>query len=205
MWWKIYFWISIILLGISVLSFFDPSGQNIPVHIFFVLTFCAALLGLYSFAFRKTFLPQRFWKYYFWFYLFLDVIYLIYGFLPESYLKYISFLSVYQENSWQESVINTIVDIPLIIAMYYLSRGKLLETKIKKKTSENKRFQWGMIQMALWGYAIVFTFFLFIVSFFPDGGSSGANDTSDLLYMSVVFAPLLIFWVWVVIQYQSYR
>lgn len=205
MWWKFYFFFSLILVLLSILSFWQGPGQNIPVHIFLIVTFCIALVGLFSVAFHKKIFSRKFWLYYFWFYVLLDTVYFVLGFLPAPVLKYVTFLLVYPKPSAMDSLINTALDIPVIYAMYALWHEDLFTANSSKKKS-NKPFRWGMIQTALWGYASVLIFFLFIVSFFPVGGSgSSKGGGTDPIYSTVMFAPLFIFWLWIVTQYKNYR
>lgn len=204
MWWKIYFWFGIVLTVVSMVSFFAPEKQNIPVHVFLIITYCVALVGLYSFAFQKSLISQHFWKYYFWFYILLDVIYLTYGFLPTNYAHYVSFLAVYQDDSTQNTIINTVLDIPIIYAMYCLVWDQPLHTSSKK---QNEKYKWGMIQIALWGYSIVVTCFFFLISLLPQSGSSNLSAqtfSSFDIIVTIIFLPIFIFWLWVVIQYKKY-
>lgn len=206
MWWKVYFLFDIVLLIVSILSFFSPEQQNILAHIFLIVTYCIGLVGLYFYAFRKPLFYPRFWKIYFWFYLILDAVYFIYGFLPAFLTHYVSFLAVYQGDTYLDSIINTVLDVPLLIALYKLPYGLQSSGKkvVKKKTSADS-FRWGMIQMALWGYSSVIIFFLFILAFFPSSGSTSAQDISGSAFLTIMFLPLLVFWVWILIQYKKYR
>lgn len=208
MWFKIYFWFGIVLAVVSLATFIAPEKQNIPLHLFLIITYGIALGGLYSFAFQKSFVPQHFWKYYFWFYVLLDLVYFIYGFLPTNYLHYFSFIAVYQENSIQDTIINTALDLPIIYAMYRLAWNKPLGFSSKKK--EKKPFRWGMIQTALWGYSSVIIFFFFVISLFSIFPQNGSSTMSDQTYFSLsfiitlIFLPIFIFWLWVVIGYKNY-
>jgi hypothetical protein len=206
MWWKIYFGLDIILGGVSVASLFDGTKQNIPIHVFLIVTYCFALVGLFTFVFKKQLFPLNFWKYYFWIYLIIDAVYFVYGFIPSPYQKYLSFLSVYSETSVWDSVIDTALDIPLLFALYKLKNGIFYE-KMSKKTKKT-RFEWGMTQMALWGYSTILTLFLFIISFFPaNGGGStkSAGEPTVNTPIALLFTPLLIFWLWILIQRKQYK
>jgi hypothetical protein len=200
MWWKIYFGLTILLLGISILDVFSPPVLNLPVEVFLIITYCIALVGLYTYRFKRHFFPQKFWKYYFWFYLVLDIVYLALGILPSAYLKAVSFLLVYDSNSVMDAIIDTALDIPLLYALYQLSRGEVYIPRPKKKTP----FRWGMVQTALWGYSSILTLFFFLLSFFPQSGVDNSKPAFNPFF-TLMFAPLLIFWVWVLIQYKEYH
>ena len=200
MWWKIYFWFTIFLLGVSILSFLNPPVSNLPVQIFLFVTYCVALGGLYTYIFKRHFVPQKFWRYYFWFYLLVDIVYLVFGVLPASYFKAVSFLLLYDSNSAIDAFIDTALDIPLLFALYYLSKGAVYVPHLKKKTP----FRWGMIQIALWGYSSVFTFFFFLLSFIPQGSADNTNASFNPFF-TLMLAPLLIFWIWVLVQYKEYK
>jgi hypothetical protein len=77
--------------------------------------------------------------------------------------------------------------------------------KITKIMQLGSTHQWGMIQIALWGFSTVITFMLLLFSFFPMEGSTSTNDPMDSLFATISFLPLLIFWVWVVLRYKQYR
>lgn len=208
MWWKIYFWITIVFIGLALFSLFAPTKQNIPASIFSILTSGLAMVGLYAYAFQKQLLPRRFWQVYFWIYLLLDALYFIYAFLPAFLSKYFLFLIIYPDTTIWDSMINTALDIPLLYALFQVSKGKLYVPKAKKKITKKSRFQWGMLQMALWGYSSVLTFFLFILAFFPSSSSGNAKATIDYSYITsitIMFAPLLIFWLWIIIYYKQYK
>ena len=208
MWWKIYFWLTVFFIVLALFSLFSPTNYNIPALIFSILTSGLAVVGLYTYAFQKQLLPRRFWQYYFWIYLVLDVVFFGYVFLPASLSKYLSFLMVYPNTSVLDSFINTALDIPLLYALFRVSQGKVYDPKLKKKVVNKGRFQWGMLQMALWGYSGILTSLLFILAFFPSGSQSsvkGPIDYSYLTSITLMFAPLLIFWMWVIITYKQYK
>lgn len=206
MWWKIYFWLDIALVVVSLLSFYGTTRQNNIMHIFLIVTYCIALIGLYSYVFNKKILNITFWKIYLWFYLLLDAVYLLYILFPTfTLIHFLSFISIYQDNSVEGTVIDTALDIPLLYALFRLSLGKTYENENYVKKAKKKPFRWGLIQTALWGYSSILTFFLFILAFFPTAKTDGGKEASDPYYVLAMFAPLLIFWLWVIFRYKQYK
>ncbi|HVA96971.1 MAG TPA: hypothetical protein VND99_04915 [Candidatus Acidoferrales bacterium] len=204
MWWKIYFWIIVILDCLSILSLFDHAKQNIFLHCFLILATVPALFGLYSYAFKKHNLSKTIWKYVFLYYLIFDAVYFLIGFLPPAYLKYVAYLLVYPDYSVPDALIDTAIDIPFLYALFKLSKGELYEPKAKKKTKKNTRFHWGMIQMALWGYSSILTFCFFVLAFFPQGDAVDTKQSVNPFFIMMV-SPLLIFWLWVLLGFKQYK
>ncbi len=65
--------------------------------------------------------------------------------------------------------------------------------------------RWGMLQMALWGYSFILTLYILIFAFIPSSGTTSTKDVADIYYGVVMYAPLVVFWLWIVVQYKKYR
>ncbi len=205
MWWKIYFGITIIEVLSDVLSFFIFPEIHIVTHIVLSLIFIIAAVGLYGYIFQKNILSQVFWQYFLGIYILIDILYLIYTAAPSTpFISGLSFMEVYKSDNFSliNAAIGTIIDIPLLYALYRMTKGELYQPKQKKKENTIK---WGMIQTALWGYSSVLTFFLFILAFFPTNGSDKKADPTDPIFIACVFAPLLIFWLMIIFRYKRYK
>lgn len=210
MWWKIYFWITILEAFLNILSLFSEPGMHIFTQVVLLVLFLIAVTGLYGYIYQKKFLTPIFWQYFLGIYFLIDLVYLIYSIVPHALIvSYLSFLSIYPSDKY--SLINALfgvaIDIPLMVALYRFGKGHLFEPK-EKNNKKNVPYKWGMLQMALWGYSFVLTFFLFILSLIPASsrsGTKGHEDVYSLTFVTVLFAPLLLFWLWVILHYKKYR
>jgi len=210
MWWKIYFWITIVEALLNVLSLFFAPGIHIFTQIVLILLFLVAVIGLYGYIFQKKIFSGIFWQYFLGIYLLIDIIYLIYSAAPNTPLiSSFSFLTIYKPDNFSfiNAVFGVVIDIPLIYALYLLTKGELYDPQATKK-KKGQLYKWGLLQMALWGYSFVLTFFLFILAFFSStssGNTKGHMDLYSLTFVTVLFAPLLLFWLWVIVTYKYYR
>ncbi len=209
MWWKIYFGITIIEAFLNILSIFMDPGIHIANQIILMVLFLIAVFGLYGYIYQKKFLSPVFWQYFLGIYVLIDVIYLIYSAAPAApFISFLSFLTIYKPNNYTfiSALFGVAIDIPLMYVLYRLGKDELYVPKLKKKS--DKPYKWGMPQIALWGYSSVLTFFLFILALVPSTSSTatkGSMDLYSLTFIAVVFAPMLIFWLWVVVMFRSYR
>lgn len=206
MWWKVYFWITVGELVLQVLGLFVNPGVRIAIQIVMLLIFAIAVAGMYSFAFQKKLLTQVFWQYFMWIYGLLDLIYLIYAAAPRApIISSLSFLQIYPNQGFIDVLIGVAIDIPLLYAMYHLTKEEPFAKPVEKKTKQEP-YRWGMIQTALWGYSAVLIFYLFVMAFFPvQDATVHKNQVSDPLLVSATFAPLVLFWLWVVLRFKRYR
>lgn len=209
MWWKIYFGITIVEALINIISLFAAPGIHIFTQIVLVLLFFIAVSGLYGYIFNKRFLTHIFWQYFLGIYLLIDVIYLIYALAPTSvFFSWLSFITIYPTDKYSllNAIFGVAIDIPLLYALYRYAKGNVY-TPQKKKLKKGEIFKWGMLQTALWGYSFVLSFFLFILSFFSGAGNANTkgSDVYSLTFVTFLFAPLILFWLWVIIGYKNYR
>ncbi len=207
MWWKLYFALTLCEVGLIALSLFSMQGVHIATQIVMAILFLIAVVGVYSYVFRKKILNQLFWQYFLGIYILIDLVYLAYVAAPHaSLLSSLSFLEVYSNTTLADTLIDIAVDIPLIYAIYLLTKEDPYAEKEKKDTTKSMHYQWGMIQTALWGYSTVLIFFLLIVALFPSANqTAGKSEGTDSYYFTSLFAPLLLFWLWIVAQYKRYK
>ena len=108
MFWKIYFWIIIILSGISYLAVgFGRIWEFVDLVIFAI-----AFLGLYAFSWQKQVLSRSFWRAFFPAQIIWNIYYLYFMSLPES---------VAEEADMSRllfGTINLLPYIPLMIALF---------------------------------------------------------------------------------------
>lgn len=209
MWWKIYFWLTLLLALVTLASLFVDYPQITLFLLFNNFIFYIEILGLFAFLFKKTILHPLFWRGFFWLNIIIDAFYIFYAFFPHTFFT--SFLTIFYGKTPQVDIIlfaDIVIDLPLLYACYILSRGEFYnpEKKIKKSATKKKRLRWGMLQMALWGYSFILTFILFLSSFFLSGNSTDKTtiDFSYITYVATMFAPVFIFWLWILIRYKQY-
>ena len=207
--WKLYFLIAIIEAIIAVTSIFFEPGYHIFTQVVMAIIFLIDLFGLYEYVFRKQFIPKLFWQYFLGIYILIDFLYLIYAIAPTAPLiSLLNFLTIYHDDNYLilNTLIGVIIDIPLLYALYRLTKDEIYLPKKKEKTSSF--YRWGMIQMALWGYSFVITIFLFILSFFQTSGGNSSRSSADvysLTFLLMLFTPLILFWLWILLQYKHYK
>jgi hypothetical protein len=210
MWWKIYFGITLVEALLNILGLFTAPGIHIFTQIVVILLFLVAVVGLYGYIYRKKIFSHIFWQYFLGIYLLIDIVYLIYSAIPNApVISFLSFLTIYKPDNYSfiEAIFGVAIDIPLLYALYQLTKEKVYDPQ-KKKIQKGQNYKWGMLQTALWGYSFVLTFFLFILAFFSNYSGSNAKEHADLYsltFVAVLFAPLILFWLWVVITYKNYH
>jgi hypothetical protein len=211
MWWKIYFWVIIalgVLLGLD--SFASRFDNGNIFSLFQLIVTYIEMAGLYAYIFNRQYFNARFWYYFFWLNIILDVSIFLYALFPHTPLSpYLKIFFVSEPKVNIALGIGELLDIPMLYAMYQLSRNLYYKPKPKAKKRKNEkekqtRFQWGMIQMALWGYSSILTLFFFVLSFVPQNGKNAGTLSFDPLLL-IIFVPLIIFWIWIIIRYKQYR
>ncbi|HSX09777.1 MAG TPA: hypothetical protein VLF93_06505 [Candidatus Saccharimonadales bacterium] len=212
--WKIYFWVYIVVLILALIDIFTIRLKQLNIFILvYHLWLLVQLVGLFSYTFSKKIIASQFWKYFFWINVPISVIFLIHDFFPHIYP--LTYLNVFYTTIPPKTNIfllfaNLIFYVPLLYSQYQLGKGtfqkeKTEHEKIISVSKSKPRFQWGMIQMALWGYSTVLIFFFFIISFLPLTGSKGGHDSDFSVFITIIFAPLVIFWFWILIRFKKYH
>jgi hypothetical protein len=210
MWWKIYFWINILEALLNILSLIAEPGIHIFTQVVLLVLFLVAVVGLYGYIYQKKFLSPVFWQYFLGIYFLIDVVYLIYSVAPQSsILSYLSFLSIYKPDQYSfiSALFGVAIDIPLMVALYRLGKNEVHEPNVKN-SKKDMLYKWGMLQTALWGYSFILTLLLFVMALFPSGETTHVNKSvefSALATISLLFIPLVIFWLWIVFTYQKYK
>ena len=120
-WWKIYFWLSVIASVFAVIGFAIEYKQNNLFDLITFIMFFLSLLGLYSFIYNKKFFLKKFWFYFFWINLIIDIIYTSYYLAPnDPIISNLSFINGRYPVSGIAAIIVFILDIPVIYALYKL-------------------------------------------------------------------------------------
>lgn len=142
MWWKIYFWIILVINLLFISDYFRYSNWNVRDSVNF-LSFIIGSLGIYAFVFHKKIFSQLFWKAYFWFSAFETIMYLIftYGSLRNNrYLTSYFHSNIYPDAHFEYE--NKLICItctalllfllPSIYAIYRLGYPKVIKKKNKR-------------------------------------------------------------------------
>lgn len=65
MWWKIYFWLNVLLIVAGLISY--GTFPRWSVRDFFDITLCIlGVVGLFAYVYKKQLLTPSFWVWYFW-------------------------------------------------------------------------------------------------------------------------------------------
>lgn len=143
MWWKVYFYILLILSVLVVVFVYGELSRwgirGWLDHLLGVLT----LLGLYSYAFKRAVLSNKFWQAFFLISIIEYTFYLIYFFTPlqegiqlPSFLQYNSELDL----KGQDWLFGLIIYLPALYSIYQLGFNKnaLIETKREVASSHDR-------------------------------------------------------------------
>lgn len=205
--WKIYFWILTGILVLGTLAEVSAPSDKWGLFLFDAILLAGTCFALYGYIYKKMFLTPAFWKHFLYFNVAYGVVYLIYALFPNApYIENLSILSYNNDNLIVYALLGVLLGLPSYFAFYRLSQGQFYEAKAEVKT--NKPLKWNMFQIALWGYGSVMSAIFFITTFFPSApsdASSASTDISQSFYGVAIVAPLLIFWLWIVLDYKKYK
>lgn len=124
MWWKIFYWSNIVLAVIFIIGL--AAGNNSLMLLILVADYFVAIIGLHAFIYRKKIFNSKFWYYFFWINLIIDIAYLFYGLAPnDPILRNLSFLNPTSGDSapW-EAIVGGLLNIPFLYAIYKLGKAK---------------------------------------------------------------------------------
>lgn len=99
MWWRIYFWIILLINIFFSFDYLRHQNWNLRDFLYF-LSFIIYPLGIYSFVFRKKIFSKLFWKFFFWISIFDTITYLIYVYSPlknNQLLKLLFYSNIYPD------------------------------------------------------------------------------------------------------------
>lgn len=207
--WKIFFWALCLfaLFDLAALSS-APTGDLFPV-IFHHIIFFGELIGLYAYIYNKKIAIPQFWKYFLWFNIILDVLSILYTLYPQSpYLQFYSFFYGKTVSDIGMLMAGVVVDIPLLYAMYRLSRGEYYIPGSNKIMYVSPGIpKWGFVQNAAWGYSFVLSIVLLLSSLLPKTTSAETSTgaSSDMLYGLLMTAPIVLFWLLTTLQLKHYQ
>lgn len=122
-WWKIYFWVSLVLSAIGLVGVY---GQQ-PVWSFGawleVITSIVGLIGLFAFIYHKSIFSRTFWRVFFWIMAVSWVFSLIYIFTPlEEIFVLPKWLESQSITSETEFLLGILMGLPMVYAIYRLGQ-----------------------------------------------------------------------------------
>lgn len=197
MWWKLYFILSILIGIFTVFDIFTNKNIIWPIYLVYIIVFFVGIIGQYSYIFRKRLFSLKFWIIFLYFALILDILYVLASLFPN--IPLLSYLLYSKEVVPLEATIFGIVfNLPYYFMLYQLNKGKLLE----KKEEDNKVKPWSLLQIAIWGYSLVFSFILIFLTLLPQENSTTNNDHS---FVFLLFSPFILFWILVFSQRKQYK
>lgn len=143
MWWKIYFWLYLLLTIITLVFVYGQLKTWTLVDVFWIVGLIIATLGIYSYVFKKQVLSFEFWKYFFWISAILLVVEVAYKFTPleETYpflstLIYGSTPKEVGDEPW--FIISALLGLPALYAFYKISYHKNVFSESKKEVKRLK-------------------------------------------------------------------
>ena len=131
MWWKIYFWFNILAVVVGLFAILGLATNTISLVI--LLTFAAsivAIIGLYSYIYKKPTFNKTFWFWFFWINVVYTVASLFYSLAPtDLILRNLSFLNSSATPNKLVVFLVSLLHIPWLYAVWQLSKS----TNSKKK------------------------------------------------------------------------
>ena len=123
MWWKIYFWIYLIISVISVFALLEYAPFGLA-DILGLLLNIVVLLAIYAYVFKKNVLQAGHWKILFWIVIFFFVEEMLELFvLPKDFVaNLIPFLKSNVPLSTGERLFSWLVSLPGVYAIYKLGQ-----------------------------------------------------------------------------------
>lgn len=125
MWWKIYFWIVLVLTIIGVVFVYGGLESWDFAAFFEIITSIIGLMAVYAVAYGKKILNPTFWKVMFWLIVVNWVFNMFYAFTPlGEALSLPGWLSSKTVGSPQELLFGMVFSMPIAYAVYKLAYQK---------------------------------------------------------------------------------
>jgi len=122
MFWKIFFWVIVVLTLIGMISIANQTPLVFADVLGLILNIIL-MIGLYVFAYHKKIFTPQIWKIIFWIVIifFVEAILEIY-ILPKEFINtYLSFIQSKLSPSPAETVFTWVISLPMIYAIYKLA------------------------------------------------------------------------------------
>lgn len=204
--WKIYFWLLCVLAVLSSIGVFFLPRAEMPIAFVQFVIFIGELVGLYAFLYHKTIVSRQMWFYFLWFNIVLDGLFFFYALFPqEPLIQWYSLVVGNELDTLGWVIISLLADMPLLYALYKLSRGEYYVAQSKQMRFVKPNIpKWGMLQTAMWGYSL-FIYTIFVIGMvFPTESRSSASSVDYISNVSTIF-PLVFFWVLIIVQLPRYK
>ena|SRR3989344_1944924 len=125
MWWKIYFWIFLILSIIGLIFFFGQLKTWSFADWFEVITSIIALIGVYAYVYKKKILSSQFWIIFFWIIIVNWLSGVVYAFTPlEEAFPLPDWLTSKTVTNEMEMLLTILLSSPVAYAIYKLGQKK---------------------------------------------------------------------------------
>ncbi len=135
--WRVYYWFCVILTTFGFIAFIYDlfnGGKDLLLWLVYLIWFIPEVYGLYSYLNNENRLPLLFWKWFFWITLIQTGAYFIYSLAPEApyihNLAFLAFSDAPNDPIWLDCIYLLLV-IPLMFALYQISKGKYHKPKEK--------------------------------------------------------------------------
>jgi hypothetical protein len=125
MWWKIYFWVMLVLSAIGIIFVYGQLEVWDLAALIEIVTSVIGLLGLYSVAYQKQLFSISFWKVFFWFVVASWVFNIVYVYTPLEQMFVIpEWFSSKAVSTGTDMLFGMVFSLPLLYAVYKLAYKK---------------------------------------------------------------------------------
>ncbi|OGC56088.1 hypothetical protein A3H26_01555 [candidate division WWE3 bacterium RIFCSPLOWO2_12_FULL_36_10] len=124
MWWKVYFWIILVMSVLGLVFAYGRMQTWSLASWIEIVGSIILLLGLYAYVYKKKILKPSFWNIFFWFLIFSTVFDIMWAFTPiKTVLPLPSWLSSEVITNGVELLLGVAISIPNYYAIYRLSKN----------------------------------------------------------------------------------
>jgi len=124
MWWKVYFWIMLVLSVIGLVFVYGSMQTWGLASLIEIVGSIILLLGLFAYVYKKKILKPSFWNIFFWLMVFNTVFAIMWAFTPiKTVLPEPSWFSSQVTTTGVELLLGIVLYIPNYYAIYCLSKN----------------------------------------------------------------------------------
>lgn len=121
MWWKIYFWI-ILLISFGTYLYIASTNSPKMGDLIELVIAVVSIIGLYSYVYKKATFNKSFWKIFFWVFLLSGIFFAFYQYTPlNNLIPYTEVFTTFNEDMTTliQDLMFTILFSPLIFPNFY--------------------------------------------------------------------------------------